>query len=191
MTQDLITSKQHQIEFFRQGMALMPETLDKRPGVAFFVPGDDFQLTQRFCTCTLSKSRACPHQNNVTKAFKAIQKKSDQPVFEDRFRAGIWYHLAAILGEATGETQQGVKFRTQTNGDTQIIQVTGSNGQTLLHYLSQNTDRVRFVERCTSTIPDNGVPNRGLGTFKIERHHPNRQRNKHECAGVQNPETGS
>ena len=157
----------HQIEFFRQGMALMPEPLDKRPGVAFFVPGDDFHLTQRFCTCTLSKSRTCPHQKQLTKAFKTTHQKSDQPFFEDGFRAGIWYHLAALLGEASGETQQAVHFRTQTSGDNQSIKVTDSNGQTLLHYLSQDTDRVRFVERCTSTIPDDGVPNRAWALSRL------------------------
>ena len=157
----------HQIEFFRQGMALMPEPLDKRPGVAFFVPGNARQLTQRFCTCTLSKSRTCPHLKHLTKAFKTTHQKSEQTVLEDRFHAGIWYHLAAILGEASGETQQTVHFRTQTSGDNQIIKVTDSNSQTLIHYLSQDTDRVRFVERCTSTNPDDGVPNRAWALSRL------------------------
>ena len=157
----------HQIEFFRQGMALMPEPPDKRPGVAFFVPGNDFQLTQRFCTCTLSKSRTCSHQKQLAKAFKAMNHKAGQPSFEDRFRASIWYHLAAILGEASGETPEAVRFRTQKSGDNHIIKVTDSNGQTLLHYLSQETDRVRFVERCTSTIPDDGVPNRAWALSRL------------------------
>ena len=157
----------HQFEFFRQGMALMPEPLDKRPGVAFFVPGNDFELTQRFCTCNLSGSKTCPHLKHLTKAFKALHQKSDQTLFEDRFRSSIWYHLAAILGEATGETQQMVHFRTQTSGDEHIIKVTGSNGQTLLHYLSDGLDRVRFVERCTSSIPHGGVPNRAWALSRL------------------------
>ncbi len=165
--QDLRDPQTHQIEFFRQGMALMPEPLDKRPGVSFFVPGNDFEITQRFCTCTLSKSKTCPHQKHLTKAYKAIYQKSGKPFFEDGFRAGIWYHLAAILGEASGETQQPVRFRTQTRGDNQIIKVADSNGQTLLHYLSQDTDRVRFVERCTSTVPDDGVPNRAWALSRL------------------------
>ncbi|MCP4576151.1 MAG: hypothetical protein GY846_07705, partial [Deltaproteobacteria bacterium] len=145
----------------------MPEPLDKRPGVAFFVPGNDFQLTQRFCTCTSSESRTCPHLKHLTRAFKAMHHKSGQTFFEDRFRAGIWYHLAAILGEASGETQQTVSFRTQTNGDEHIIKVMGSNGQTLLHYISEGPDRVRFVERCTSSVPDEGIPNRAWALARL------------------------
>ena len=157
----------HQIEFFRQGMALLPEPSDKRPGVAFFVQGGDFELAQRFCTCTLSKSRTCPHLKHLIQAFKAMNQGSGQTLFEDRFRSSIWYHLAAILGEASGETQQAVSFRTQTSGDNHIIKVTGSNGEALLHYLSDGEDRVRFVERCTSTAPDVGVPNRAWALSRL------------------------
>ena len=103
-TQEPGTPRTHQFEFFRQGMALMPEPSDKRPGVAFFVPGNaqcnqKGQLTQRFCTCNLSGSKTCPHLKHLTKAFKALHQKSDQTLFEDRFRFSIWYHLAAILGK--------------------------------------------------------------------------------------------
>jgi superfamily II DNA or RNA helicase len=157
----------HQIEFFRQGMALLPEPSDKRPGVAFFLQGGDFELAQRFCTCTLSKSRTCPHLKHLIQAFKVMNQGPGQTLFEDRFRSGIWYHLAVILGETSGETQQAVRFRTQTSGDNHIIKVTGSNGETLLHYLSDGTDRVRFVERCSSTAPDDGVPNRAWALSRL------------------------
>jgi superfamily II DNA or RNA helicase len=173
-TQELRTPRMHQIEFFRQGMALMPEPSDKRPGVAFFVPGNDRcqcnqkrQLTQRYCTCTFSKNRTCPHQKQLAKVFKAIYRKADPSFFEDGYRSSIWYHLAAILGEASGETQQAVRFKTQKSGDDHIIKVTDSNGQTLLHYLSDGTDRVRFVERCSSTIPDDGIPNRAWALSRL------------------------
>ncbi len=156
-----------QIEFFRQGMALMPESSDKRPGVAFYLPGNDFQIAQRFCTCTLSKSRTCPHLKHLIQDFKAMNQGSSQTFFEDRFHASIWYHLAAILGEASGETQQAVSFRTQTSGDNHIIKATGSNGETLLHYLSDGADRVRFVERCTSTATDDSVPNRAWALSRL------------------------
>jgi len=155
------------VEFFRQGMALMPEFSDNRPGVAFFVPGSDFLLAQRFCTCTLSESRTCSHLKHLTKAFKEMHHESGSMSFEKRFHSSIWHHLAAILGEATGGTEQAVSFRTQKNGHEHIIKVTGSNGETLLHYLSDGTDRVRFLERCTSTTPEEGIPNRAWALSRL------------------------
>ena len=157
----------HQIEFFRQGMALLPEPSDKRPGVAFFLQGNDFQLTQRFCTCTLSDSRTCPHIKQLSKAFKAMGQKSGQTLYEDRFRAGIWYRLAVILGEASAQDPQTVNFQTQTNGDQRIIKVRGSNKETLVHYFSAGASHIRFLERCASTLPDGGIPHRGWALSRL------------------------
>ncbi|MBW2710118.1 MAG: hypothetical protein JRD04_12840, partial [Deltaproteobacteria bacterium] len=166
----------HQIEFFRQGMALLPDPFDKRPGVAFFLPGDargqcnqkqKEQLTQRFCTCTLSESRTCPHVKQLSKAFKAMHQKSDQTLYEDRFRASIWYRLAVILGEASVEDPQVVNFQTQTNGDQHIIKARGSNKETLVHYFSADTDHIRFMERCASNIPDGVIPHRGWALSRL------------------------
>ena len=150
----------HQIEFFRQGMALLPEPSDKRPGVAFFVQGNDFELTQRFCTCTLSKNRTCRHLKRLTQTCKNTKQKSGQKHFDDRFRSSIWYHLAAILGEGCGETHRTVTLQTRKSGGKNIINVVGSNGATLVHYLSDGADRTRFLERCTSNTHGESIPNR-------------------------------
>ena len=165
--QKLTAPDLHQIEFFRQGMALLPEPSDKRPGVAFFLQGNDFQLTQRFCTCTLSESRSCPHIKQLLKAFKAMRQKSDQTLYEDRFRASIWYRLAVILGEASVQDPQAVEFKTQTSGDQTIIKVLGLNKTTLVHYFSAGSDHIRFLERCASTLPDGGIPHRGWALSRL------------------------
>ncbi len=138
----------------------MPEPSDKRPGAAFFVQGNDFQLTRRFCTCTLSKNRTCPHLKRLTQAYKELQQESSQKHFDDGFRSSIWYRLAAILGEGCGETHRTVTLQTRKSGDKNIIKVIGSNGETLVQYLSDGADRTRFVERCASTVHDDGIPNR-------------------------------
>jgi superfamily II DNA or RNA helicase len=157
----------HQIEFFRQGMALLPEPLDKRPGVAFFLQGDDFKITQRFCTCTLSESRTCPHIKQLSKVFKAMHQKSGQTPYDDRFRTGIWYRLAVILGEASVQDQQAVNFQTQTSGDQKIIKVVGSDKKPLAHYFSDGTDHTRFMERCASTLPGEAIPHRGWALSRL------------------------
>ena len=136
----------HQLEFFRQGMALLPEPSDKRPGVAFFVQGNDFELTQRFCTCTLSKNRTCRHLKRLTRTCKNTKQESGQKHFDDRFRSSIWYRLAAILGEGCSETHRTVTLQTRKNGDKNIINVVGSNGANLVHYLSDGADRTRSTK---------------------------------------------
>ena len=166
-TQDSTEPHIQQIEYFRHGIALLPELLDKRPGVAFFVPGNDFQLTQRFCTYTLSAKRTCPHLKQLLKDFKEMHQKSGQMSFEEGFRSSIWYRLAVILGESSGGVQGTIHFRTYKSGNRHFLKVTDSGGETLLQYLSGGTDRVRFVERCTSTIPDEVIPHRGWALSRL------------------------
>ncbi len=150
-----------QIEFFRQGMALLPDPYDKRPGVAFFVQGNDFELTQRFCTCALSRNRTCRHLKDLAQACKALQQESGQTHFDDGFRSSIWYHLATILGEGCKETPGTVIFQTRKKGDRSVVEVVGSNGATLVHYFSDGADRTRFFERCGASTPHNkAIPNR-------------------------------
>ena len=148
-------------------MALLPEPSDKRPGVAFFVPGDDFTLAQRFCTCALSENRTCPHLKHLTKTFKHLQQESGR-TFEDRFRSSIWYHLAMILGEGSGEGQGILTYRGQTSGSRHIINVKGSKGATHgpLLFLP-GTDRVRFLERCASSDSHDAIPHRGWALTRL------------------------
>ena len=159
-TTELIHPGIEQIEFFRQGMALLPSPTDKRPGVSFLIPGNDFQLTQRFCTCALFKKRTCAHQRALTKAFKSLGDPSDGNSFEKYFSASIWYRMAVILGESTRESGQSVGFRTGKKGKENILKAMDSDGEILVHYYSPGADRNRFLERCASTIPDDGVPDR-------------------------------
>jgi hypothetical protein len=155
-----------QIEFFREGMALLPEPSDKRPGVAFFVPGDDFHLAQRFCTCTLSENRTCPHLKELLKTFKMVHQAADHS-FEDRFRSSVWYHLATVLGEAHQASPQTLTYRSQNSGDHHVVNVKGSGGETLVHYYSTGTDRVRFLERCASSDSRDAVPHRGWALTRL------------------------
>ena len=144
----------------------MPEPSDKRPGVAFFVPGDDFRLAQRFCTCALSENRTCPHLKHLTKTFKVLHQGSDR-TFEDRFRPSIWYHLAMILGEGPGGPQGTLTYRSQTSGNRHFINIKGAGGETLVHYFSPGTDRVRFLERCASSDSHDAVLHRGWALTRL------------------------
>jgi hypothetical protein len=163
---DRTTSHMQQIEFFRQGMALLPDPSDKRPGVAFFVPGDDFTLAQRFCTCALSENRTCPHLKHLTKTFKVLHQESDR-TFEDRFRSSIWYRLATILGGGSGGPQGTLTYRGQTSGKHHFINIKGDKNETLVHYFSPGTDRVRFLERCASPDSQDAILHRGWALSRL------------------------
>ncbi|MCF8127871.1 MAG: DEAD/DEAH box helicase [Deltaproteobacteria bacterium] len=150
-----------QIEFFRHGMALLPEPTDKRPGIAFFVPGNDYRLNQRFCTCNLSKSRTCPHLKHLTSVLKSLHQKYGPVFFDKHFRSSIWYQLAVILGEDSGDSHLNVIFRTQKRGNQNFIKAESPNGETLVQYISQDLDRARFLERCARKAPDEVILHRG------------------------------
>ncbi|MCG6882066.1 MAG: DEAD/DEAH box helicase [Deltaproteobacteria bacterium] len=166
-TTELKAPRIEQIEFFRQGMALVPDPTDKRPGVSFFVPGNDFQLTQRFCTCTLFKKRTCAHQRTLTKAFKSLGETFHGNSFVECFSASIWYRMAVILGESSRESRQSVDFKTGKKDKENILKAVDSDGEILAHYYSPGPDRNRFLERCASTIPDDGVPNRAWALSRL------------------------
>ena len=166
-TSELKAPRIEQIEIFRQGMALLPSPTDKRPGVSFFIPGNDFQLTQRFCTCTLSKKRTCAHQRALTKAFKSLGEFFHENSFEDAFSASIWYRMAVILGENASESGQSVDFRRGKKDRENILKAMDSDGEILAHYYSPGPDRKRFLERCASTFSRDGVPNRAWALSRL------------------------
>jgi SNF2 family DNA or RNA helicase len=154
-------SELQQIEFFRNGMALLPKPSDKRPGIAFFVPGNDYRLNQRFCTCNLSKSKTCPHLKHLTSVFKSLHQEYGPAFFEKHFRSSIWYQLAVILGEDSGDGHLKMAFRTQKREKQNFLKVEGPKGETLVQYFSKDSDRARFLERCTWKASDEAILNRG------------------------------
>ncbi len=149
-----------QVEFFRHGMALLPDPHDKRPGISFLVPGDDFRLSQRFCTCHLSENRTCPHLKELTRIFKAFEKKSTGDSFEATLTASIWYRLALILGESAKESSKSVRFKAKAEDNQRITSAVGADGDPLVQYYSVNDDRHRFLERCTLEAHPENAPTR-------------------------------
>ena len=66
--QAMTESALDRIEFHRHALALMPDPADRRPGIAYFVKGSRSEPGQRFCSCSISRTRTCPHLLGLTKA---------------------------------------------------------------------------------------------------------------------------
>ncbi len=153
------------MEFFREGIALVPKIQDRRPGVSFLVPGSDFKLNQRFCTCNFSKKRTCPHLKELATAFKALASQSPVRTFEKSFSTSIWHGLAALLGESSGSFDQPITFKIGAQDG--ILRLMDSKGETLAHYFSKNPDRTRLMERCAFAPSGDGAPSRSWALSRL------------------------
>ena len=66
------------VEFHRHAVALMPDASDPRPGIAFLVEGQRNGVTQRFCSCSISKKRTCDHTLELTRVYKRIEEETER-----------------------------------------------------------------------------------------------------------------
>jgi superfamily II DNA or RNA helicase len=147
-----------QLEFHRHALALIPDPSDKRPGVVFFVEGDELTPAQRFCTCGLSATKTCPHQLKLARIFKQIKRTSLATEAYERFRSSIWHRLAAILADGSRVTAQNVQKKMVARRDDPnagaarshqggAIRLCTAQGEEAATYLANGPGRIRFVER--------------------------------------------
>jgi len=148
------------IELHRHAVALMPDSSDPRPGIAFLVEGQRGEVTQRFCSCSISKKRVCDHALALTRLYKELKKGLKEKTFDDDFRSSIWDDFARILGENCSETPDSVRIAFVKTGDKHCLRIFGSGGEEMFSYLSDGVDRERFLERCEKKSRRNAVPNR-------------------------------
>ncbi len=153
------------IEFHRNAMARMPSVDDSHPGVAFYVEG---RPSQQFCTCQQTgkrknkKNRTCDHLKAL---FKAVEKNSSGKGgldLEARFKASVWHELATVLNRGDELTPRSVKTRFVEKDGRIRLNVTTSEGNLVITYLSTDEDRNRFADRlgAFSVDEDESVPDR-------------------------------
>ena len=151
----------NQVEFHRHGLALVPDPSDKRPGIAYLLRETENQPDLRICSCSIAKTKTCPHILKVVDLYKALLKKYGGRPPQDAFRSSLWYRLAAILADKCQETPQSVHAQFVDFGSTRSIRFIASNGQELSSYLSQSTDAIRLLERLGQVPEGNVIPHRG------------------------------
>ena len=151
----------NRLEFHRNAMALMPDPVEKRPGIAVRVEAPSGRVSQQFCSCTTSKSKTCPHLKKLARVFLAFQQLIGDKNPADDFTSSVWNSLAGIMADGIQETPQTVSLKTALHREKQTIEVFSKSGSRMLTYFSNGLDRSRFLERCTVESDDASVPTRG------------------------------
>ena len=155
------------IEFHRQGMALVPEGSDLGPGVAYFIKGDRRVLDQRYCSCSLSVRRTCPHSLRLSEYYQEARRLFGGISPGEAFQKSSWHLLAALLAQDCRETAESIKLQFLQTDSSRIIRVTDSRGEEMIHYLSPGPDTGRFLERFDQIPENNQVPSRSALLKKL------------------------
>ena len=155
------------IEFHRRGMALVPEGSDLGPGVSYFIKGDGRVLDQRYCSCSLSARRTCPHLLRLSGIYQEGLRFFGGLSPGEAFQKSSWYLLAALLAPDCRETAESVKLQFLENDSSRIIRVTDSRGEEMVLYLSPGPDSGRFLDRFDQSSADYRVPSRAALLKKL------------------------
>lgn len=149
----------HRLEFFRNGLALMPALGDRYPAVAYVVAPEPGNAGHRSCTCRAYERRTCDHLKAFAKLAHLFEKPHVPDVYSV-FKAGPWHRLSVIMADGDRQPPETVDFMTTGPGETNTLVVVDSEGTPMLYYPSRGGDRGRLIERCTGSEADAVVPTR-------------------------------
>jgi superfamily II DNA or RNA helicase len=151
----------NQVEFHRHGLALVPDSADKKPGITFFLKGNGNEPDLRICSCSIAKKETCPHILKLVKLYRALQKEFEGRSPQDAFRSSIWYQVATIMADGCQETTTSIRLQFVDLESGRSLRILGSDGKEMLSYLSKFPDAIRFLERLGQVSKENAVPHRG------------------------------
>ena len=170
------------LEFHRHGFALLPKPEDRKPGVAYWIRGDEYKPDWRFCTCSLSQSRVCSHILELSELYKFILKHYKEKSPYDHFRLSLWYRLGVLLEEKRipcqniriqyfGHDVERDQDREATASDKlqRVVRIVAEDGNELLSYFSSGSDFSRLIERLTIFPDEDSAPNRASILDKLSR----------------------
>jgi len=157
----------HWVEFHRHGFALLPDLVDHRPGVAFFLKGNKTYADQRLCSCSTSRKKTCSHVLRLVDLYRGFQKQLNGQTPEEHFKSSIWYRLGRVLADDCKETPQSVRMHFVGKEPERYLKMLGPNGQEMLRYLSRGPDVSRFIERFGQIPEEDSVPHRAALLEKL------------------------
>ncbi|MBI4764987.1 MAG: hypothetical protein HY787_10325 [Deltaproteobacteria bacterium] len=158
--------RQSRIEFHRQGLALVPDESERRPGVAYLIKANKRDPSRRLCSCSLSARKTCNHLLKLAEEYKALVSFLGGKIPDEVFRLSTWYQLATLLARESKEKVKSVKLQFIEKGASRIIRILGSKDQDMAFYLSPGPDAGRLIERL-GQVPANAVPNRAAIIEKL------------------------
>jgi len=156
------------MEFHRNAVALMPESNDSRPGVAFILQG---RVEESYCTCSKKRATTCPHLKTLFGTFRTRQPGKKKTLFEDRFKKSLWYDLARVLAKGCQYSPESLSIKFYETKGQKALQLTAKSGETILSYLSDESDQYRFADRVGAFSSGNGnnVPGRAEVLQRLRR----------------------
>jgi|GEM_PF-171851 len=148
------------LEFFRHGMALMPDPCDPYPAVAYDVTSAHGFLGHRFCSCRNPAKTTCDHLKALSRIGHVFQNRY-QPGAAEAFERSFWHRLAVVLADNCRETLETIQLMTSGAKEEEGgLVAAGRSKEPLLVYLSRGGDRSRFIERLTLSGDAAAVPTR-------------------------------
>ena len=139
----------HRLEFHRDAVALLPDTADRRPGVALMLTGEESSLSYRSCNCSRDAPRTCKHVLKLSKVYSFYLARLGTESLLSRFNASIWHGIAEVLADGSYETPRTVQIQEDDFGDESVVGVADSRGEEILAYIAPKEKCRRFIERCS------------------------------------------
>lgn len=136
------------IDFYRNGIALLPDPGDKHPGVALFLEVGPSGPQRRFCDCDTSHGRTCSHILELSNIYRNLAKLPDNPVSYDAFKRSFWYQLGGLLVDMRSDGSIGFHERHTVLENPSLLRVSEKNGPELFTYFSSGPDRARLKDLC-------------------------------------------
>jgi SNF2 family DNA or RNA helicase len=142
------------IEFHRQGYAMIADYRDKDPGAPICFPRTaGGSVMTGFCTCRQSrKDTGCTHFSELVRLTKEIKKQNLGRHLGDLFAESRWHRLAAILSEGDPISCAGIQAAQKSTGKAYVF--TRQNNAVLARILDDSAASLRFLER-TGIAPTN------------------------------------
>ncbi|MBW1848110.1 MAG: DEAD/DEAH box helicase, partial [Deltaproteobacteria bacterium] len=156
-------------EFYRNGIALLPESKDQTPGVAVMIVGDKLNLSFRFCSCKQYSTKSCEHIIELPQVYRAYMKKFAISNLEEDFKKNRWYRIARVMANESHETPATIQLQCNEFGDEKVVNVFDSKGNEILSYLADANRCERFVGRCSLSKKNNKRASRDKVIKKLAR----------------------
>ena len=137
-----------EMEFHRNGIALVPDPRDQAQAVAYWIRSDRSAEDVRRCSCPAFRRETCPHVRRLMTVYQAFLSTDGGHPPDQAFRASAWHAIGRILGETGDAPLDSVRLEVLNRlGGGQVVMVKSAGGRKLAEYLSQEPDALRLVDR--------------------------------------------
>ncbi|MGB9498214.1 MAG: DEAD/DEAH box helicase [Dissulfuribacterales bacterium] len=149
----------------------MPENSDPDPGMAILIMAEKTGFLSLSCNCrAFKKENNCPHINELSGVTNLFKDTPEKYCFDEAFRAGPWYGLAAALHESCHVDIGTLAVRSEKAVDrgTKVFYVLRGEDPLVAYYPDTRTSQIPgidegdlFLQRTGLAPPDGNPFHRG------------------------------